>query len=331
MVLQPRYRNYNRNVSGGSIVDMGTKYVVKGVSVLEDLEDLAEYNCRFQTILIGFIGFITSAALDQASSTASSSERVPVYLRDVAKIEFANKDPENIVTINGERCIGLSIYKEPKFNTVDAVKSLDKAFADLGRALPGYEFIKVLDQGTYINNAIGEVKNTLIIGIILAVVILYVFLRRIGTTLVISIAIPISIIATFNLMYFNHLTLNIMTLGGLALGAGMLVDNAIVVLENITRNREEGMPLNEAVITGTGQVGGAITASTVTTIVVFLPIVYLHGASSEMFRDQAWTVAFALLSSLLVAMLVIPMLVSTLFPEKSKKNIATTALTVQLV
>ncbi|MCK7542096.1 MAG: efflux RND transporter permease subunit [Marinilabiliales bacterium] len=115
------------------------------------------------------------------------------------------------------------------------MKSLDKAFDDLGKALPGYEFIRVLDQGTYINNAIGEVKNTLIIGIILAVFILYIFLRRIGTTLVISVAIPISIIATFNLMYFNDLTLNIMTLGGLALGAGMLVDNAIVVLENITR------------------------------------------------------------------------------------------------
>jgi HAE1 family hydrophobic/amphiphilic exporter-1 len=165
----------------------------------------------------------------------------------------------------------------------------------------------------------------LILGIILAVLILYVFLRRIGTTMVISVAIPVSIIATFNLMYFNHLTLNIMTLGGLALGAGMLVDNAIVVLENITRLREEGMSLKEAAIKGTGQVGGAITSSTVTTIVVFLPIVYLHGASSEMFRDQAWTVAFALLSSLFVAMLVIPMLISTLFPEK-EKAVSTTAL-----
>jgi HAE1 family hydrophobic/amphiphilic exporter-1 len=316
-------RNYNRNVSGGSIVDMGTKYVVKGVSVLENLDDL-------QNIIVGFRQFSAQAPSAQASqgqvSGISPGERVPVYLRDVARIELANKDPENIVTINGERCLGLSIYKEPKFNTVDAVESLDKAFEDLGRALPGYEFIKVLDQGTYINNAIGEVKNTLIIGIILAVVILYVFLRRIGTTLVISIAIPISIIATFNLMYFSNLSLNIMTLGGLALGAGMLVDNAIVVLENITRNREEGMSLSDAVIIGTGQVGGAITASTVTTIVVFLPIVYLHGASSEMFRDQAWTVAFALLSSLFVAMLVIPMLVSTLFPEKSRKDISVSAL-----
>ena len=318
--IASQINNYNRNVSGGSIVDMGTKYVVKGVSVLEDLEDL-------ENIIVGFKQSATTGTSGyQGSTAASTSARVPVYLRDVAKIRFGNKDPENIVTINGERCIGLSIYKEPKFNTVDAVKSLDKAFSELGKALPGYEFIKVLDQGTYIHNSIGEVKDTLIIGIFLAVFILYVFLRRIGTTLVISVAIPVSIIATFNLMYFNHLTLNIMTLGGLALGAGMLVDNAIVVLENITRNREEGKSLKDAVIIGTGQVGGAITASTVTTIVVFLPIVYLHGASSEMFRDQAWTVAFSLLSSLVVAMLVIPMLVSTLFSDKKKKGHASTPL-----
>jgi len=318
--IASQINNYNRNVSGGSIVDMGTKYVVKGVSVLENIEDL-------ENIIVGFKQSDEGqTAPIQNQVAATSTERVPVYLRDVARIGFDNKDPDNIVTINGERCIGLSIYKEPKYNTVDAVKSLDKAFTSLGKALPGYEFIKVVDQGTYINNSIGEVRDTLIIGIVLAIVILYVFLRRIGTTLVISIAIPVSIIATFNLMYFNDLTLNIMTLGGLALGAGMLVDNAIVVLENITRNRESGMPLMDAVITGTGQVGGAITASTVTTIVVFLPIVYLHGASSEMFRDQAWTVAFSLLSSLFVALLVIPMLVSTLFPERKKKAVSTSAL-----
>ena len=313
-VIATQISNYNRNVSGGSIVDMGTKYTVKGVTVLAELKDL-------ENIIVGFTQASSAATGTTASQTAATaSEKVPVYLRDVATIKMENKDPENIVTINGERCVGLSIYKEPKFNTVDAVKSLDKAFNELGKALPGYEFIKVQDQGNYIHNAISEVKNTLLIGILLAVFILYIFLRRIGTTLVISVAIPVSIIATFNLMYFNHLTLNIMTLGGLALGAGMLVDNAIVVLENITRLREEGVPVKDAVINGTGQVGGAITASTVTTIVVFLPIVYLHGASGEMFKDQAWTVAFALLSSLVVAMLVIPMLVSTLFSDKKKKT-----------
>jgi HAE1 family hydrophobic/amphiphilic exporter-1 len=320
-VIAAQISNYNRNVSGGSIVDMGTKYTVKGVTVLSELKDL-------ENIIVGFTQASTKSATTEtiaSQSATTSSEKVPVYLRDVAKIKMENKDPKNIVTINGERCVGLSIYKEPKFNTVDAVRSLDKAFKDLGKALPGYEFIKVQDQGNYIHNAISEVKNTLLIGILLAVFILYIFLRRIGTTLVISVAIPISIIATFNLMYFGHLTLNIMTLGGLALGAGRLVDDAIVVLENITRMREEGVPFKEAVINGTGQVGGAITASTVTTIVVFLPIVYLHGASGEMFKDQAWTVAFALLSSLVVAMLVIPMLVSTLFSDKKKKKVNMTA------
>jgi HAE1 family hydrophobic/amphiphilic exporter-1 len=310
--IAAQINNYNRNVSGGSIVDMGLKYVVKGVSVLKDINDL-------ENIVVGFKQSASGGLTGQGSTASTVSGRVPVYLRDVATIKFANKDPENIVTINGERCIGLSIYKEPKYNTVDAVKSLGAAITDLEKALPGYQFIRVQDQGAYIHNAIGEVQNTLIVGILLAVLILYVFLRRIGTTLVISVAIPISIIATFNLMYFNHLTLNIMTLGGLALGAGMLVDNAIVVLENITRLHEEGMPLKEAVIKGTGEVGGAITASTVTTIVVFLPIVYLHGASGEMFKDQALTVAFSLISSLVVAMLVIPMLVSTLFTDKKKK------------
>ncbi len=318
--IAAQINNYNRNVSGGSIVDMGLKYTIKGVSVLEDLDDLAN-------IIVGFkqLASTGSVASQSAASTTSVSGRVPVYLRDVATIKFANKDPENIVTINGVRCVGLSIYKEPKFNTVDAVKSLQAAITEIEKALPGYEFIRVQDQGTYINNAIGEVQNTAILGILLAVFVLYIFLRRIGTTLVISVAIPVSIIATFNLMYFNHLTINIMTLGGLALGAGMLIDNAIVVLENITRNREEGLPLKEAVIKGTGEVGGAITASTITTIVVFLPIVYLHGASGEMFKDQAWTVAFSLISSLVVAMLVIPMLVSTLFSDKKQKVITTTS------
>ncbi len=313
-VIAAQIANYNKNVSGGSIVDLGLKYVVKGVSVMNNLTDLAN-------IVVGFKQASTQTVTATGNTTTTSADKVPVYLRDIATIKYENKDPQNIITLNGERCIGLSIYKEPNFNTVEAVRNLNKAFANLEKALPGYEFIVVQDQGKYIGNAIKEVKESGLIGIFLAMIVLYVFLRRIGTTMIVSVAIPISIIATFNLMYFNHLTLNIMTLGGLALGAGRLVDDAIVVLENITRNRDEGMSLREAAIAGTGQVGGAITASTITTIVVFLPIVYLRGASGEMFKDQAWTVAFALISSLFVAMLVIPMLVSTLFRERKGQNI----------
>ncbi|NMC41150.1 MAG: efflux RND transporter permease subunit, partial [Bacteroidales bacterium] len=174
--------NYNRNVSGGSIVDMGTKYVVKGVSVLKDISDL-------QNIIVGFKQVSSST-----TQTGQTSSRVPVYLKDVATIYYANKEPENIVTINGERCISLSVYKEPKYNTVEAVKKLKNEFEALSKALPGYEFIFIQDQGKYISSAISEVRDTALLGILLAVIIIYVFLRRIGSTLVISLAIPISII-----------------------------------------------------------------------------------------------------------------------------------------
>jgi HAE1 family hydrophobic/amphiphilic exporter-1 len=302
--------NYNRNVSGGSIEDLGLRYIVKGVSVLNNVEDL-------NSIIVGFKQVSENTGSVSSSTQSNASERAPIFLSDVADVYLENKEPDNIVTINGERCIGLSVYKEPRYNTVKAVEELNKAIADLQRALPGYHFITVQDQGKYIEGSINEVMNTALIGILLAVFVLFLFLRRIGTTLIISLAMPISIVATFNLMYFNHLTINIMTLGGLALGAGMMVDNAIVVLENIFRNRESGMKLKEAVITGTAQVGGAITASTITTIVVFLPIVYMHGASGEMFKDQAWTVAFSLISSLFVAILVIPLMVSRFFKDKA--------------
>ncbi len=305
--------SYNRNVSGGSITDLGTRYIVKGVGVIEEVDDL-------ENIILGFRELSAGSQAGSTVETLDAAERTAVYMSDVAKVYVANKDSDNIVTINGERCVGLSVYKEPRYNTVNAVEELNEAIEGLKKALPGYEFITVQDQGRFIDNAISEVEETALLGIILAVFVLFIFLRRIGTTLVISIAIPVSIIATFNLMYFNELTINIMTLGGLALGAGMLVDNAIVVLENIFRNYESGMPLKEAAITGTAQVGGAITASTITTIIVFLPIVYLQGASGELFKDQAWTVAFSLLSSLFVAILVIPLLVTTFFKDKKTKR-----------
>ncbi|MBC8182414.1 efflux RND transporter permease subunit [candidate division KSB1 bacterium] len=297
-IIASRIQSYNRNASGGSIVEMGRKYIIKGIGEFQTVEDIGEV-------------IVTYKQPEQTTGTMQAStiaDRIPVYLKEVGKIYLKNKDPENIVRINRTRCMGLAIYKETKFNTVQAVEDLLDALVTLRKALPGYELTVIQNQGEFITQAIDEVKQTALIGILLAVVILFVFLRRLGTTFIISLAIPISIIATFNLMYFKGLTLNIMTLGGLALGAGMLVDNAIVVMENIFRNLESGLSLKESAIVGTSQVGGAITASTITTIVVFLPIVYLHGAAGELFKDQAWTVAFSLLSSLIVAILVIPML-----------------------
>lgn len=307
--IATRIRNYNRNASGGSIVEMGRKYIIKGVGEFQSISDIGNV----------IVAYTQPQALATTPQTNLSTERVPVYLKDVAKISFKNKDPENIVRINQKRCMALAIYKETKFNTVKASDDLLKALDDLRKALPGYDLTVIQNQGKFITTAIDEVKQSALIGIILAIIILYVFLRRLGITAIISIAIPISIVATFNLMYFKGLTLNIMTLGGLALGAGMLVDNAIVVMENIFRNLESGMSLKEASIQGTAQVSGAITASTITTIIVFLPIVFLHGAAGELFKDQAWTVAFSLVSSLVVAILVIPML-STRFLKTTSSS-----------
>ncbi len=301
--ISARIRSSNISASGGSIVELGLKYIIKGIGEFSGLDD------------------IKKVIVTERPSPENPSERMPVFLEEVADIQYANKEPENIVRIDGKRCIALAIYKETRYNTVKAVSQLTSALGQLRQALPGYQLIMLQNQATFIDNAINEVEETALIGIVLAVVILYVFLRRFGTTAIISIAIPISIIATFNLMYFNGLTINIMTLGGLALGAGMLVDNAIIVMENIFRNLESGITLKESAIAGAAQVGGAITASTLTTIVVFLPIVYLHGAAGELFRDQAWTVAFSLLSSLVVAILVIPMLSHRLLRPSQNNNI----------
>ncbi|NDV64515.1 efflux RND transporter permease subunit [Bacteroides sp. 224] len=297
----------NQSISGGRVSELGIQYLVKSNSGFTQEVD-------FENLIVGYKPVETLTE----GSESTNQNKAPVLLKEVATVRFENARPENIVRINGERSIGLSVYKEMRFNTVKVVDVVSKQLTAIEQALPGYNFKIITNQGTFIKSSIDDVKESAILGVILAVVVLFIFLRRIGTTLIVSLAIPISIVATFNLMFFNGLTLNIMTLGGLALGAGMLVDNAIVVIESIFRNQEKGMSIKEAAITGTSEVAGAVIASTLTTIVVFLPIVYLHGATGEMFKDQAWTVTFSLVSSLFVAILVIPMLYKQM---GSKKNV----------
>lgn len=294
-----KIKSFNQNISGGSIVEMGKRYIIRGLSELKQIEDI-------ENIIVKI----------PPRNEDSQVERIPVFIKDVARVSYSIKDVENAVIFDGEPCIGLSLYKEMKYNTVNAVRELNTAIEKMGKALPGYKFTVIEDQGKFVSEAIGEVRDSAIGGVVLAVFILLVFLRKIGPTLIISVVIPISIIATFSLMYFSNLTLNIMTLGGLALGAGMLVDNAIVVLENIFRNHEQGKSEKEAAIIGTSQVGGAIIASTLTTIVVFLPIVYVHGASGELFKEQAITVTFSLICSLIAAILIIPMLYASVYRKK---------------
>ena len=312
----------NQNVSGGTITDGDIQYTVKGVNLITSLQDI-------ENIIVAFKENSSTGSSSSSESTSSAGKtKAPVYLKDVASVSIRNKEPENLARYNGERCLGISIYKENKYNTVNAVENLLAKIDEFRKSLPGYDFHIISNQGEFIGSSINEVKDSALMGIILAVIILYLFLRRINMTLIVSLSIPISIIATFNLMYFNGLSINIMTLGGLALGAGMLVDNAIVVMENIFRNMEENnLPPAEAAVRGTSEVAGAITASTLTTIVVFLPIVYLQGAAGELFKEQAWSVSFSLLSSLFVSILFIPMLASKFM--RKKENTTSHAITIK--
>jgi HAE1 family hydrophobic/amphiphilic exporter-1 len=222
-----KIQSFNQNISGGRVEELGLQYTVKGVGMLETEAD-------FNNLIIGYKENVTQQGTTSAANAGESAnnpnpDRAPIFLQDVAETTFSKKDPSNIVRIDGRRCIGLAVYKENQFNTVKAVEEVNKELELIQRALPGYQFEIISNQGVFIQNAVDEVQETALIGIALAVVVLFFFLRRFGTTLIISIAIPISIIATFTLMYFNGLTINIMTLGGLALGAGSFVDNAIVV------------------------------------------------------------------------------------------------------
>ncbi len=295
-------QNFNRNLSGGSITEMGIRYTIRGVGQLTSLDDIKNLIVAYKT---------------KAATSQQPAERTPIYLRDVADVRFVLSEPKNVVRYNGRPAIALEIYKEAGSNTTAASKTIGDELDALRRSLAGYQIHVIQDQASFIKAAIGEVEEAGIIGGILAILVLYFFLRKIGVTAIIGLAIPISVVATFNLMYFNNLTLNIMTLGGLALGVGMLVDNAIVVGENIFRHVESGMSIQDAAVRGAGEVGGAITSATLTTIVVFFPIVYLHGVAGELFKDQAWTVAFSLLSSILVAMAVIPMLFSRVIKPRT--------------
>ncbi len=312
--LVQQIMSMNRSVSGGSIVEMGKRYTIKGTSLLASQNDLDNLVVTYRTA--ANVPLAASGAANPAS--AATADRVPVFLRDVARVSFSNKKPDNIVRINGKRCVGLSIYKETSYNTVKSVEEITRALESIKKALPGYQFTIVQNQGTFITNAINELRNSAYIGAILAIIVLFVFLRRTGLTVIIAFVLPVSIVGTFALMYFNGLTLNIMTLGGLALGAGMLLDNAIVIVENIFRNMELGKSVKDSSILGTTEVGGAIVSSTITTIVVFLPIVYLHGASGTLFKDQAWTVAFSQVASLFIAILVIPMLFHWIYSNRPK-------------
>lgn len=243
-----------------------------------------------------------------------------ITLDDISSVELKNKEVSSISRTNGKDSINISLQKQSGSNTVQVANLINDELEALEVDYPDIEIDVVMDNSLIIKRSINTVVKNVIAGSIFAIIVLYIFLKNIRTTLIIATSIPISVIASFILLYFNGITLNMLTLGGLALAVGMLVDSAIVVLENIYRFRSEGYSKKESAIKGASEVGMAITASTLTTIAVFLPIVFVDGIVGIMFKDFALTVTLSLAASLLVSLTLIPMLSSKILRVESKEE-----------
>ena len=233
---------------------------------------------------------------------------IPIYIRDVARVEDSHEEIRQIVRVDDQPGLRLSIRKQAGANTVQVAKAVHAELEKIREDYSHLTIVATMDSAIFIQRSIANVRDSAISGAVLVVLVLFLFLRNINSTLIIGITIPISIIATFALMYFYGFTLNTLSFGGLALGVGMLLDNAIVVLDNVFRFRDEGRPIKEAAIQGTSEVGTAIMASTLTSVAVFVPLVFLTGFSGVMFKQLAYVVSFAQFVSLFVALTIIPLL-----------------------
>jgi hydrophobic/amphiphilic exporter-1 (mainly G- bacteria), HAE1 family len=283
-LIAERIRAENVNLSGGRLEEGAQRFLVRTLNEFQTVEEFAN------------------------AIVANVADR-PVYLRDVATVSRGYKEREAITRVNGRESVELAVYKEGDANTVQVARRIDRRLEQVRETLPDdLELVKIYDQSKFISAAIQQVTSAAISGGFLAILVLYGFLRNAKATSIIALAIPVSVIGTFLLMYTNDVSLNIMSLGGIALAVGMLVDNSIVVLENIVRKKEEGQGDLEAARNGTSEVSGAVIASTLTTIAVFFPMVFISGIAGQLFRDQALTVTFALVFSLVVALTLIPML-----------------------
>jgi HAE1 family hydrophobic/amphiphilic exporter-1 len=281
-----RIRAENVNLSGGRLEEGNQRFLVRTLNEFQSVDE-------FRDAIVAYV-----------------ADR-PVHLRDVATVERGHKDREAITRVRGQESVELAVYKEGDANTVQVARRIDQRLASLRNTLPdNIELVKIYDQSTFISSAVDNVRIAAILGGLIAIFVLYGFLRDSRATTIVGIAIPVSVIGTFLLMYTNDISLNIMSLGGIALAVGMLVDNSIVVLENIVRKKEQGEGIIEAAQNGTAEVGSAVVAATLTTIAVFFPMVFISGIAGQLFRDQALTVTFALVFSLIVALTLIPMLAS---------------------
>lgn len=244
----------------------------------------------------------------------------PIKLSDVAEIQVTDDSSEVYAVINGNPGVMLTIEKQTGYSTGEVTDKILDRMESLEQEEKGLHFTTLMDQGIYIDMVIQSVMQNMIYGGILAVLILFVFLRSVRPTFVIACSIPISVVGALVMMYFSGVTLNIISLSGLALGVGMLVDNSIVVIENIYRMRNEGVPARKAAIEGAKQVAGAITSSTLTTVCVFAPIVFTEGITRQLFVEMGLTIAYSLAASLLVALTVVPMMSAGLLQKTEEKQ-----------
>lgn len=253
-------------------------------------------------------------SIDEIRQTVVGNRQgAPITLDQIATVSDTYEELQQIVRVNGRLGLRVAVRKQADANTVEVSSAILREIERINRDLPQIKVFPVINQGNFIERSIQNVANSVLYGGALAILVLLFFLRDLRSTIVVAMAIPISIVATFVLIYFGGLTLNLMTLGGLALGVGMMVDSSIVVLENIFRKKqEEALDAEAAAIGGAVEVGPAIVASTLTTLVIFLPIVFVQGVSGVLFRELAYVIAFSLICSLIVSLSLVPMLASKL-------------------
>jgi HAE1 family hydrophobic/amphiphilic exporter-1 len=281
-----RLADENVNVSGGRIENGAQRYLVRTVNQFGNLDEM-------RALLI------------------KVDNGVPVRLADIAEVRQGYKEREGIVRVDGREAIELAVYKEGDANTVSVAAAVKQQLEKLKSILPNNAKLDTIDdQSIFIQSSLDDVRNDAVIGGVLAILIIFFFLADSWSTFIISLSLPVSLIATFFFMGQAGVSLNVMSLGGLALATGMVVDDSIVVLENIARMREHGLGIVEASVKGAREVSMAVIASTLTTVAVFFPLVFVQGVAGQLFRDQALTVTFAMLISLVVAMTLIPMLAS---------------------
>ncbi|MCI2260882.1 efflux RND transporter permease subunit [Xanthomonas indica] len=326
-----RLKDENVNLSGGRLEQGTQRYLVRTVNQFADLDEIRNLLLTTQ----GAGGNAADAALQQmyaiaastgseaaiaaasaaqsatSSTTTTVAGGLPIRLKDVAQVRQGYKEREAIIRLGGKEAVELAIYKEGDANTVATAAALRQRLEQLQAQIPAdAELTTLEDQSRFIEHAIGDVKKDAVIGGLLAILIIFLFLRDGWSTFVIGLSLPVSIVTTFFFMGQLGLSLNVMSLGGLALATGLVVDDSIVVLESIAKARERGLSVLDAAIVGTREVGMAVVASTLTTIAVFLPLVFVEGVAGQLFRDQALTVAIAIAISLVVSMTLIPMLSS---------------------